>query len=99
MEIAFVIYTSDGSDITVDSRDEISLYTSLPTPEITRPAYSWKDESHIELLNDLHKYNFISIKRKYPVEDELIYRDHEVAKGDSLLLRTSAISSILDPHN
>lgn len=96
---------SDGSEIIIDGFDEIYFYSELPIIKEKISGYAGQRESYDKLMNNLCKYNFIGILRNNP-NDELEYRNHSFAfknkdftKNETLILRTSSITTVIDMYN
>lgn len=105
MDMVLNVCVSDGSEIIVDGFDKISFYNELPIAEVTHSGYSWQRNFYNDLLNNLCKFNFISVTRN-DVNDELKYRDHSLAfrnkattKNEPLILMTSSITTIINMYN
>ncbi len=105
MDMVLNVCISDGSEIIIDGFDEIQFHNELPSTGVSHSGYSWQREYYHELLNNLTKYNFISIKRNDP-KDKLEYRNHSFAFKNSnfesnkpLILRTNCVTTIIDMYN
>lgn len=101
MEIVLNICLSDGSEIGVDGFDTISFHNEVQNIEIIDSGYTWERDLYLELLNNLAKYKFIGITRNDP-KDDLVYREHHYAyrneyseKNKTLILQTSAVTTII----
>ncbi|MDC7770344.1 hypothetical protein POL88_15560 [Priestia megaterium] len=104
MDMVLKVCISDGSEIIIDGFDKIAFHNELPNPDISHSGYSWQKDYYYELLNNLVKYNFISIQRNDP-KDKLEYRNHAFAfentnfnSNNPLILRTNCISTIINMY-
>lgn len=105
MDRVLSVCISDGSEIVIDGFDEISFYNEISTKEVSNSGYSWQRDFYHDLLNNLSKFNFISIKRS-DAAHKLEYRNHAYAfhnqnfsENKPIYLQTNCITTIIDMYN
>lgn len=108
MDIACNIGFTSGEHLALDGWDEILFLNEVPYVEVSFVGYDLQKDEHVyyEALNNLAKYKFIGIRRKYP-SDKLDFAgkvyafEHYYNEGkdvdqrnEYLYIQTSAISTI-----
>lgn len=105
MDMVLKICVNDGEEIIIDGFDTIEFYNQLPNAEVENSGYTWQRDLYHSLLNNLEEYKFIGVIRN-DSKDDLSYRNHSFAfnngtfdKNETLYLRTSCITTIIDLYN